>query len=110
MVLLELLLSEVIDEDERLTGERREGMYFGMNGFIVRWGVSLQAALLGWILEATGYSADLAVQPDSAVAGIRFLTSGFPILVLLVSLVFFYLYPLGRKRPSARAADGGFQA
>lgn len=96
LVLLDVLLSEVIDEDERKTGERREGMYFGMNGFIVRWGVSLQAAVLGLILETSGYSADLAVQPDSAILGIRLMLSGLPLAVLLLSLWFFYKYPLGR--------------
>jgi len=49
LVLLDVLLSEIIDEDERRTMVRREGMYFGMNGFIVKWGISLQAVVLGLI-------------------------------------------------------------
>ncbi|MEW9698873.1 MFS transporter [Paenibacillus sp. SI8] len=94
MVLLEVMLSEVIDEDERRTGLRREGMYFGMNGFIVKWGVSLQAVIMGVILESSGYTANAATQPDSAVFGVRLMLSGIPIVALLLAFFCFYLYPL----------------
>ncbi|MCA0757451.1 MFS transporter [Paenibacillus sp. N4] len=102
LVLLDVLLSEIIDEDENRTGVRREGMYFGMNGFIVKWGVSLQAVVLGGILEATGYVKD-AVQAEAAVWGIRSMLSFIPFLSLAVALVFFYLYPIrgGISRPGA---------
>ncbi|MNW49689.1 MFS transporter [Paenibacillus sp. FSL R7-0216] len=98
LVLLDVMLSEVIDEDERRTGARREGMYFGMNGFIVRWGVSLQAACMGLILEASGYEAGLKEQPASAAIGIRWMLSGIPAAALLLALLFFYLYPLGKRQ------------
>jgi Na+/melibiose symporter-like transporter len=97
LVLLDVLLSEVIDEDERRTGARREGMYFGMNGFIVRWGVSLQAACMGLILEASGYDAALNEQPASAAMGIRWMLSGIPAGALLLAWLFFYLFPLGKR-------------
>lgn len=98
MVLLDVMLSEVIDADERKTGFRREGMYFGMNGFIVRWGVSLQAAVMGMVLEMTGYRADSPVQPPSAVTGIQWMLGGIPIAALLLAFCFFYAYPIGKKK------------
>jgi Na+/melibiose symporter-like transporter len=88
LVLLDVLLSEVIDEDERRTGTRREGMYFGMNGFIVKWGVSLQAVVLGLILEATGYVKD-AEQSGAALWGIRSMLSVMPLAAAAVALLFF---------------------
>ncbi|CAM4012665.1 MFS transporter [Paenibacillus alkaliterrae] len=93
LVLLDVLLSEIIDEDEQRTNVRREGMYFGMNGFIVKWGVSLQAVVLGVILEATGYVKD-AVQTEAAEWGIRSMLSVIPFLALIIALIFFYLYPI----------------
>ncbi|WP_169086355.1 MFS transporter [Paenibacillus sp. PL91] len=93
LVLLDVLLSEIIDEDETRTRVRREGMYFGMNGFIVKWGISLQAVVLGFILEATGYVKD-AVQSEASVWGIRSMLSVIPFLALLIALLFFYLYPI----------------
>lgn len=100
LVLLDVLLSEVIDEDEKKTGERREGMYFGMNGFIVRWGVSLQAAVLGAILEFSSYDAELSSQPPEALLSIRFMLSALPIVVLIIALALFYFYPIGKNNSS----------
>ena len=97
LVLLDVMLSEVIDEDERVTGVRREGMYFGMNGFIVRWGVSLQAVIMGFILETSGYSNKLTVQPAAVETGIRLMLSLVPAGLLLFALLFFFLYPLRSK-------------
>jgi len=96
MVLLDMLLSEIIDEDELRTHERREGMYFGMNGFIVRWGVSLQAVVTGLILELSGYEKDVE-QTASAIWGIRSMISLIPVAALLIALFFFYKYPIRRS-------------
>ncbi|OBZ12157.1 MULTISPECIES: MFS transporter [Bacillales] len=104
LVLLDVLLSEIIDEDETRTRVRREGMYFGMNGFIVKWGISLQAVVLGFILEATGYVKD-AVQSDAAVWGIRSMLSVIPFAALLIALLFFYLYPIRQSNSNAKSGD-----
>lgn len=99
MVLLEILLAEVIDDDERRTGLRREGMYMGMNGFIVRWSSSLQAVLLSVVLATSGYRAGAAVQPESVVTGVRLLLGGLPLAVLALAFVCFTLYPLSTRPP-----------
>jgi Na+/melibiose symporter-like transporter len=104
LVLLDVLLSEIIDEDEKRTNLRREGMYFGMNGFIVKWGISLQAVVLGVVLEATGYVKD-AVQADAAVWGIRSMLSFIPFIALIVALLFFYLYPIRHSNHMTRSGD-----
>ncbi|MCY9514515.1 MFS transporter [Paenibacillus apiarius] len=99
IMLLEVLLAEVIDEDERRTGARREGIYFGMNGFTIRFGVSLQAVIMSLVLEQSGYAANAAAQPDAAIAGIRFMLAGIPILSLALAFICFYCYRLGIARP-----------
>lgn len=102
IVLLDVLIAEIVDDDEKRTGERREGMYYGMNGFIMRWGVSLQAVIMSGILEGTGYNADIAVQPDATVFGIRMMLSGIPVICLLIGILFYYFYPLGRNQRHAQ--------
>ncbi|MEU6414380.1 MFS transporter [Microbispora sp. NPDC046933] len=103
LVLLEILLAEVIDDDERRTGARREGMYFGMNGFIVRWAVSLQAVVITVVLSRSGYHNGAAVQPDSVVTGVRLMMGVVPLAVLAVAFGCFLLYPL---RAGAGRSDG----
>lgn len=44
ILLLDVFISDVVDEDELRTGARREGMYFGINGFMIRLGISAQSA------------------------------------------------------------------
>ncbi|WP_182903024.1 MFS transporter [Microbispora sp. H10830] len=94
LVLLEILLAEVIDDDERKTGARREGMYFGMNGFIVRWAVSLQAVVITVVLSRSGYHNGAAVQPASVVTGVRLMMGLVPLAVLVPAFCCFLLYPL----------------
>jgi glycoside/pentoside/hexuronide:cation symporter, GPH family len=89
-----LVISDVIDEDEVIGGQRREGFFFGMNGAIIRLAFSWQALLTGTIPTLTGYNPNLSVQPEAAVWGFRFLTAGAPILGLLVTIYALTRYPL----------------
>ncbi len=105
LILLEVLIADVIDEDETRTGHRREGMYFGVNGFIIRLGVSLQAVVTGLVLNTSGYNAYAAVQPATAVIGIRFLIAGVPLVALVLALISIWLYPLhGAKLAAVKEA------
>lgn len=96
--LFDVLLSDVVDEDELKTGVRREGMYFGMQGFIVRIAISIQAIIFSTILTTTGYDAELAIQPESAVMGIRTLISIFPAISLILGFISISFYPLFGKK------------
>ncbi|MET8751687.1 MFS transporter [Streptomyces sp. NPDC004667] len=97
MVLLEVLLADVIDDDAARHGRRREGMYIGMNGFVVRWSVSLQAAITSVVLSVTGYGAGAARQSDAAIRGMRLMLGGIPLGVLALAFGAFLLYPLRRQ-------------
>lgn len=47
-ILPNAIISEIIDEDETMTGYRREGMYFGVQGLLERIPSGLSAYVLGW--------------------------------------------------------------
>lgn len=98
LILFDIFIADVSDEDELRTGVRREGMYFGVHGFMIRLGISLQAIMMGQVLSRTGYDANLAVQPASAAMGIRLLMTVVPIAALLLALVCVYFYPLHGAR------------
>ncbi len=98
IMLTELLIADVIDEDEVRTGVRREGIYFGINGFAIRLGISIQALVISGVLEWTGYQPGLAAQPATAIWGIRFLMGGVPLLALLLALASVWAYPLHGPR------------
>jgi GPH family glycoside/pentoside/hexuronide:cation symporter len=101
MVLLDIFIADVTDEDEVKTGVRREGMYFGVNGFMIRLGISVNAAIMGPIMTRTGYNANLAVQPASALMGFRFLMSFIPVAAIALALVILRQYPLDGEKLEA---------
>ena len=98
MVLLDIFIADVTDEDEVKTGVRREGMYFGVNGFMIRLGISINAAIMGPIMVKTGYDPNLTVQPASALMGFRLLMSVFPIIAMALALFTLRYYPLDGER------------
>ena len=66
------LLADIIDFDEHLTGERREALYYGMQGTLQKLGLGLAAALFALTLALFGKSAEdpLGVRLVGPMAGI----------------------------------------
>ncbi len=98
LMLADLVISDVIDEDELNTGRRREGLFFGVNGAVIRLAFSAEAILIGTIPKLTGFDAAVAVQPAAAVWGFRFLVAGGPVLGILVAIFALTRYPLDGQR------------
>ncbi len=99
LMLPDLLIADIVDADELTTGSRREGLYFGMNGLIIRFAFTIQGIITAVILQSSGYlpASDTVlypVQPDSAVSGLRWMMAGFPALALLLSAVVLHNYSL----------------
>ncbi len=97
MILPLPMLSEIIDDDARKHGLRREGIFFGMNGGIVKAAFSLQGVFFATVFSITGYVAGAAAQSATAIWGIRFLIGITPILSILLSSWWLMKYPLGRE-------------
>jgi len=94
----DVIVADVIDEDELRTGQRREGMYFGMSKFIITLSSSLVAAVFGWITAAYGYDPALDVQPASAGIGFRVFMSVPVIAGSLLAILTLLFYPLHGER------------
>jgi GPH family glycoside/pentoside/hexuronide:cation symporter len=110
LMLPDLLVADTVDADELTTGARREGLYFGMNGFIIRFAFTIQGLITAIVLTLTGYVAPTATtlypaQPAAALLGIRLMLAGLPALAML--LAFFCLggYSLhGRRLAEVQAS------
>jgi GPH family glycoside/pentoside/hexuronide:cation symporter len=50
------------------------------------------------VLEFTGYQAGAAVQPDSAMMGIRLVIGPIPAVLLTGGIIFAIFYPLSREQ------------
>ncbi len=99
------VISEVIDDDARVHGYRREGIFFGMNGGITKLAFSAQGILFTGVMSMAGYMAGEAVQSASAINGIRFMISGTTIIACLLIAFCMWRYPLGSKNYSQNESN-----
>jgi Na+/melibiose symporter-like transporter len=91
------MLGEVIDEDDLLSGERREGLYNGMFGFLRKLGGAIGVFLVLGLLDLLGYEKG-AQQNETARQAIRWMTAGAPVAFLVVAIALARSYPLTRER------------
>ncbi len=97
------MVPDVIEFDEYENGVRREGAFYGITMFLYKVasavaiaGASALLGLFGYI-ETTSGSAE-AIQPASAIAGIRVLLGVGPGIFFLISAYFVYRLPITRER------------
>jgi GPH family glycoside/pentoside/hexuronide:cation symporter len=97
----DVIVADVIDEDEVNTGQRREGMYFGMSKFIMTLSGSIVALWFGWIASAYGYDSALAVQPETVNTGFRVFMTTPVIVSSVLAILALLFYPLHGERLQA---------
>lgn len=90
----DVIVADVIDEDEVKTGQRREGMYFGMSKFIMKLSGSIVALWFGWIAPAYGYDSALEIQPETVATGFRVFMTAPVIVSSILAIIALMFYPL----------------
>jgi GPH family glycoside/pentoside/hexuronide:cation symporter len=99
------ILPDAIEYGEYQTGERHEGMFYSLITLAQKIAVSVALPLALLILNSSGYNAELAVQPASAINAIRLIAGPIPGVFLGVGILFAALYPLGRENYSRMARE-----
>jgi GPH family glycoside/pentoside/hexuronide:cation symporter len=95
------MLPDVIEYDEKMTGERREGVYYGLWNFLTKFTGALGAAVCGWVLKLYAFDANAVQQTAHTLFGIRLFFSIVPAVVIFISLPFLIWYPITRKSHAA---------
>jgi GPH family glycoside/pentoside/hexuronide:cation symporter len=98
ILLPQTLYADVIDEDETITGVRREGIYSGIQAFIAKGSVSLSYVTMAIVLSLAGFQSGATSQPESALLGIRLLISLIPGIVMFIGILIYTQYPLKGER------------
>jgi glycoside/pentoside/hexuronide:cation symporter, GPH family len=99
LVFPDLVIADVIDEDETIIGARREGMFFGINGFIIRFAFTLQGITFATVFTLTRFvnNPDQTIfqpQPEAAIWGIRIMVAIVPVIASAVVIWALQMYPL----------------
>jgi GPH family glycoside/pentoside/hexuronide:cation symporter len=98
------MLGEVVDEDDLATGERREGIYYGLFMFLRKLAGTVAVSIALLLLGMLGYTS-FGPQPESALTAIRWLTSIAPAAFLVLSVWFARSYRLTRERHAEILAE-----
>lgn len=99
------MIPDVIEVDQAKTGERHEGIYFGINSFLGKLTGALGIAASGWALKLYGYVPNVAQTP-TALFGIRFFFAIVPVIAFVAALPLLIWYPINRKNHAALVAGG----
>jgi GPH family glycoside/pentoside/hexuronide:cation symporter len=88
--------ADVIDYDEYLTGERKEGAYFAAWNFVFKTATGVTLMLTGFVLQLAGFAPNEEQGPNAEFA-IRALYSLFPLGCYLIGTVIFLRFRLDEK-------------
>jgi GPH family glycoside/pentoside/hexuronide:cation symporter len=99
-------ISNIADEDELKTGQRREASFYGVHALIIRLsGIFAMLSTL-WVLSDYGYTiwsaADVNNPPiDMRFLSVRSLVSWFPAIALVLGVIILLAFPLNKKEVKA---------
>jgi GPH family glycoside/pentoside/hexuronide:cation symporter len=97
------MIPDIIEHDELETGQRREGSFYAFASFFQKLGTGAALWAMGQVLALSGYitpeaSGMLPDQPDSAVMAIRLFMGLIPAVLLVISVIFAWRYPITRAK------------
>jgi glycoside/pentoside/hexuronide:cation symporter, GPH family len=98
------MLPDVVEYDERMTGERREGVYYGMWALLTKLTGALGIAVSGWALSLFGYVPNV-MQTDLARLGIRLFFGPVPAIAIILSLPLLIWYPITKASHTRLRAE-----
>jgi len=94
------MMPDVIEYDEKMTGKRREGIYYGISNFLTKFAYALGVAVPGWALDWFGYVPN-AIQTETALFGIRFFYAVIPAIAMLICVPLLIRYPITKESHAA---------
>ena len=88
-VLTTIFLADTVDYGEWKNGQRSESVIFSLQTFVVKLASAVSALIAGVGLDVIRLDQEAAVQSAYTTNGLRVLMLGFPMVGLLVSIIFF---------------------
>lgn len=88
-VLTTIFLADTVDYGEWKNGQRSESVIFSLQTFVVKLASAVSALIAGVGLDVIKLDQDAAVQSAYTTNGLRILMLGFPMVGLVISIIFF---------------------
>lgn len=95
----ESMVADVCEHDRLSTGQRLEGLYSAVYGWLVKGGIAIALLVANMILEGSGFDVALgAHQNPATITWLRILFSFVPAAAICMSLFLLRKYPLDEAR------------
>jgi len=97
------MIADTVDYGEWKRNKRLEGMTSAIGGFFIKLAMAGAAGAIGWVLQANGYDATLAAQPESAIKAIFNIIVYMPVFVFAIAAAILFFYNLDKQLPQMHA-------
>ncbi|XP_013384239.1 sodium-dependent lysophosphatidylcholine symporter 1-like [Lingula anatina] len=92
------MLPDVLDDFLLKTGHRKDAIFYSFYVFFNKFAVGLSVGLSQVALGLSGYKSQQCDQVPSVGLALRMLVAPFPIVCLLIGLMFLWRYPITEER------------
>ncbi|HEX2101228.1 MAG TPA: MFS transporter [Candidatus Synoicihabitans sp.] len=94
-MLSESMVADISDYETLRSGERKEGMFSAVYGFVLKSGLAFGLLCSGWILTGSGFDVALGpAQSPEALWWLRLAFCGLPSAMLLAAIFLLLRFPL----------------
>ncbi|MBA7687481.1 putative 2,3-dihydroxypropane-1-sulfonate exporter [subsurface metagenome] len=98
LYIIDLIVSDIIDEDEVNTGIRREAGYYGVNAFFLRLAIIVVFISIGPMFIIADWEVFTLPASEGIQLTLRILMFGYPAVALIIAILAIYKYPLHGER------------
>ena len=98
MYIQDQLLAQIIDDDELNHGTRREGGFYGIWAFVMRFSGVIVILLIGIVFTDTGWGTFTPKPGSEVIWGLRLLMGLIPAVILGIGILALWFYPIHGKK------------
>ncbi len=99
LIVRDVTIAAIIDEDELKTGTRREGGFYGINGFIVKLSNVFVFITIAIVFNSVGWAIfDPVGTTEETIFGLRSLMFIFPAIFLGIGIIAILKFPITKEK------------
>ena len=91
-------IAEIIDEDEITQGTRRSGIYYAVNNLLIKGSAIINFVIIGIVFSSSDWQSYEPNPGVDTIFALRFLMGIYPLIVLIISFIGMYFYPIHGAR------------
>jgi GPH family glycoside/pentoside/hexuronide:cation symporter len=99
LIVRDITIAAIIDEDELNTGVRREGNFYGINGFVVKFSNVIVFLSIALVFIGSDWAIfDVTTITAATDFGLRSLMVIFPIVLLIIGIIAMRFFPIDKEK------------